>query len=139
MGNVGSEREAAAPSVVELSDMLGRSAVAWDLIRKQIAERFGPTDEGWVFGGRKHGWSLRLRHKKRSILYLTPQPGSFRVGIAFSAAAVQAAMSSELPGPIKETVAAAPAFPEGRGVRLCVSTLEEAAVVLELANLKMTN
>ena len=44
----------------------------------------------------KSGWSLRLKVKKRNIVYLAPCNGCFRVAFIFGDRAVAAARQSDL-------------------------------------------
>ena len=38
----------------------------------------GPVTEDWSFSGAKYGWILRLKRKKRVVLYLIPLPQHLR-------------------------------------------------------------
>ncbi len=60
------------PEPGELSEVLGPTAPCWDHVIAEIRSCFDPLTEDWVFSGKKWGWALRLKHKKRAVLYLTP-------------------------------------------------------------------
>ncbi len=86
---------------------------------------------------RKWGWSLRLKQKKRAIVYLTPCAKYFLAGFALGEKAVQAAQESALPDSVLEVIENAPKYPEGRGVRLEVRTKKDCEAVKLLAGIKM--
>lgn len=48
----------------------------------------------WGFSGKKWGWGLRLKQKKRAVVYLTPTNGHFWAGFALGQKAVDAAFDS---------------------------------------------
>jgi len=125
------------PTEPELGEVLGPVRGAWEEIKRSVSSLFPPLTERWVYGGKRYGWSLRLEQKKRGIVYLTPDRGFFRVGLAFREAAIQAALESDLPASVLEIVACAPQAPEGRAVRVLVTSEEDARVAVRLALFKV--
>lgn len=125
------------PAEAELGEVLGPVHGAWEQTRHSVAKLFPPVTERWVYAGRRYGWSLRLEQKKRGIMYLTPDRGFFRVGLAFGETAIRAALQGDLPAPVLEIVAGAPEAPEGRAVRILVKSDEDARIAVRLAVFKM--
>ena len=82
------EDRSTEPSQVALREVLGRSYAYWEALTIHLAERYPPLDQAWGFAGAKWGWSLRLRQKKRTVLYLTPRRKSFLAGFALGEKAV---------------------------------------------------
>jgi hypothetical protein len=128
-----------SPEAVELERVLGRSGDRWNELRAHLAAEFPPLEETWTFAGAKWGWSLRLRRKKRTILYLTPCWRCFQVGFALGEKAVQAARASTLPNAVLAVIDAAQRYAEGRAVRLEVRTKHDLESVKTLAAVKMAN
>ena len=105
------------PGAGDLERMLGRTSAHWDDLKAHIAAEYAPLDETWKFAGANWGWSLRLKRKKRTVLYMTPRKGHFRVGFVLGEKAVRAARDSDLPDSILTTIDEARKYAEGRGVR----------------------
>ena len=104
-----------------------------------IGAEYAPLDKAWIFAGAKWGWSLRLRRKKRTVLYMTPCNRHFLVGFALGEKAVKAAHACRLPNSILAIIDEAPKYAEGRGVRVAVKNKKDLAAVKELAAMKMAN
>ena len=128
----------APPTADELSALLGPAGAFWVELRAAVDASCGPLTERWVYGGRKYGWSCRLERGKKG-LYMTPDAGHFRVGVALSDAARETALAADLPAGIREDIAGAAKAMEGWPVRLPVRTAGDLAVVLKLAEIKFSN
>lgn len=127
------------PQEADLRRVLGRSRARWDELVAAIGADYPPLDRSWVFSGARWGWSLRLRQKKRTILYLTPCERHFVVGFALGEKAVRAAHAVPLPPALLAAIDAAPSYAEGRGVRMEVRTKKDVEAVRQLAAVKMAN
>ena len=120
-------------------DLLGPASALWSELQEAIRAACPAVSERWVYGGRKYGWSCRLERGKKGLLYMTPDDGYFRVGVALPDAAREAALGSDLPAPILEELAAATRAMEGWPVRMPVRTAADVAVALKLAELKLAS
>jgi hypothetical protein len=98
---------------------------------------FAPLTEEWVFSGLKHGWALRLKHRQRALLYLKPLEQYFRVSMAFSPRAVQAAHDRKLPAHVLRLIDEAVQYPEGKAVRIEVRSTKDIRVATQLAAIKL--
>lgn len=127
------------PADKELAAALGPAIDLWHELRHLIAREFPPLAEDWVYGGQKYGWALRLKQKKRAVLYMKPLAGNFLASFAFGEKAVQAAHQSDLPAPVLKLIDAAPKYPEGRAVRMEVKGAKDVRVAGKLAAIKMAN
>jgi hypothetical protein len=124
-----------APTDDDLSAQLGAARALWDELLTQLAL---PTQE-WNSYSPKAGWSLKLILKKRTILYLTPCHGSFRVAFVLGPKAVEAARQARLPKSVLKIIDEAPRYAEGTGVRLEIKTRKDLAAVARLAEVKLAN
>ena len=127
------------PGAGNLEKTLGRTSAHWDDLKAHIATEYSPLDETWNFAGEKWGWSLRLRQKKRTVLYMTPCKGHFLAGFALGEKAVKAAHDSRLPDSVLAVIDEAPKYAEGRGVRIEVRNKTDREIVKKLAAIKMAN
>lgn len=131
--------KATKPKPRELEQTLGRSAMHWKRLIAHAEEVFAPLTQEWGFSGAKWGWSLRLKQKKRTIVYLTPRAKHFVAGFALGEKAVRAAHDEGLPDWVLEAIEAAPKYAEGRGVRLEVRVVKDLEGVKQVAAVKMAN
>jgi hypothetical protein len=105
-----------------------------DWIKKQ-----GVAHQEWKSSATKYGWSLRIKLKKRTIVYLGPSEGCFRVAFVLGDRAVEAARQSDLPAEIKDAIVAAPHYAEGTGLVLFVRHASDLIPIRQLVHLKMAN
>jgi hypothetical protein len=131
--------KAKPPGAGALETMLGRTGAHWNDLVAHAAAAHAPLEEAWNFAGANWGWSLRLKQKKRTILYMTPCRKHFLVGFALGEKAVEAARGAGLPAWLLETIDAAKKYAEGRGVRIEVRNKQHLEAVKKLAAIKMAN
>ncbi|HRY42737.1 MAG TPA: DUF3788 family protein [Thermoanaerobaculia bacterium] len=124
------------PEPAVLRRRLGPVATAWSALVDGVAERCGPIEELWKYGGARFGWSLRLLRKGRVLLYLTPLEGRLLAGLVLGGKAVAAAREAGLPPALLAQVDAAPQYAEGRGLRVEVSGPDDVEGLLLLVGLK---
>jgi hypothetical protein len=131
--------KAKQPRPGDLKRVLGRTGAHWDNLIAHLAAEYPPLDEIWGFAGAKWGWSLRLKQKKRTILYMTPCKGFFLAGFALGEKAVKAAHQISLPDSILKTIDEAKKYAEGRGVRIEIKNQTTLEATKKLAAIKMAN
>jgi hypothetical protein len=129
----------APPTTAELTATLGKTCELWDELIEWFAREHGIANQEWICSGAKHGWALRLKVKKRAILYLGPCDGCFRAALVLGDRAVKVARESSLSQPIKKLIDEAPRYPEGTGVRILVKRSADLAPVRKLAVIKLAN
>ncbi len=128
------------PTEQQVAMVLGKTEPLWaGLIAALDTEEFGIHDREWNSYSAKAGWSLKLKHGKRTILYLGPLKGSFRVAFVLGKKAVTAALANDLPHRIKQLIKDAPVYPEGTGVRFEVKSQQQVAAAIKLARFKLEN
>lgn len=112
---------------------------SWLALRATVGKAFDPVAEAWSFSGKRYGWSLRLSHRDRPIVYLTPLRDRFRASLALPERAMDAALAADLPPAVRSAVADAPVYPEGRAIRIIVTNDGDVASVLALATIRMAS
>jgi hypothetical protein len=126
------------PTAEEVTFALGSTAALWKQLVDWLAEQ-GVAEQEWNSSSPKHGWSLRLKVKKRIIAYLNPCSGCFRVAFALGDRAVAAARQSDLSKSTLKLLNEAPRYAEGTGVRLIVKAAKDLAAIRKLAVIKLAN
>jgi hypothetical protein len=127
------------PATKEIAAALGPAAVLWDELLAWFAAEHGVATQEWKSYSAKYGWSLQLKLKKRTIVHMGPYAGSFLVAYILGDKAVKAALASDLPKSLANTIAEAPRYPEGTGIRLVIKTARDLAAVRQLAPFKLLN
>jgi hypothetical protein len=128
------------PTEAEVTSALGPTARLWkELIEGITADAGGVKQEWQGIYVNKYGWSLRLKKRSRSILFLAPCKGCFRVAFALNDKAVKAAKVAHLPRKVASALASAPRFLEGTGLRLIVHKSGDLAAIRKLAKIKLAS
>ena len=126
------------PSQRAVASELGPAQKVWDGIIGALAETYGAIDKEWRPSKANFGWMCLLKHKKRTLLYLTPEKETILVAIVLGERAVALARASELPENIKALIEEARPYAEGRGIRFPVGSPADVPVVTELVAIKTT-
>ena len=103
-----------------------------------LAGTYGPIDLEWKPSKSDFGSMCLLKHKKRTLLYLTPEKNSIRVAVVLGERAVAVALDSRLPKAVKTMLQEAKPYAEGRGIRFSVNGAADLAVVEKLVAIKVT-
>jgi len=127
------------PGASDLEKVLGRTSAHWDSLTTHIAAEYAPLDETWNFAGAKWGWSLRLKQKKRTVLYMTPCKGHFLVGLVLGEKAAKAAHDGNLPDSALTIIDEAKKYAEGRAVRIEIKNKKDLEIAKKIAAIKMAN
>lgn len=106
----------------------------WQQLIRDIEETYpGIFAAQWLFGGAKHGWTLRYK-KSKSFCTLIPERRRFWVQVVFGAAEREAAerLLPSLTPRLRRDYAKAPALSDGRWM---VSLIDGDAVLRDLLKL----
>ncbi len=131
--------KAEQPTEKELAAVLGSTKAIWDQLLMDLAKDFGANIQEWKCYSRKFGWSLRVKRKARTIVWLGPSGGAFTVAFILGDKAVRAAQESGLPPSVIQMINEAKKYLEGRGVRLVPKTSKDLDTIRELAAIKLAN
>lgn len=127
------------PSAKELASALGPAAPVWDELLDWLAKVEHLSEREWTSYSPKYGWALRVKRKKRNIVYMAPGQDCFRVSFILGDKAVAAAHSTRLPKAVTKALDEAPRYPEGTGLKLVVSRSRDLAAVRALTVVKLAN
>lgn len=129
------------PTDAELSAALGDSGRGlWDELLAAVVTQHGVMEEEWTSYSKKAGWSMRLRQRKRNILYLSPMTGSsFLVTLILGPKAMDAAREAKWTKAIVKILDEAPKYPEGFGLRIPMKSSKDVPAVVRLAGIKIAH
>jgi hypothetical protein len=125
------------PAQDELRAALGPAMPVWDQLVARLAADCNIATAEWNSYSPKYGWSMRLKVKKRNIVYLVPHLGRFSVAFIFGDRAMEAARQARLPKKVAAAVAAGKRYPEGTGIRLDVAGARDVPAIVKLAAIKL--
>jgi hypothetical protein len=131
--------QAERPTEKQLAAALGTADLLWKSLIRDLRRDLNLDAEEWNSSSIKAGWSLRLKLKKRNIVYLAPSTGSFLASFALGEKAVAEARRRELPAGVHKIIDQAKRYAEGTAVRAEVHTAQDANVVKTLARIKTEN
>ena len=126
------------PSDSELKAVLGSADSLWSAIVRAVEEVISPLDTEWKPSKAEFGRICLLQHKKRTLLYLTPEKEKVTVAIVLGERAYGVAMASLLPAGIKTMLSEARPYAEGRGIRFAVSSASGISTIKKLVEIKIT-
>ena len=127
-----------SPTRAELKAVLGSADALWSGIVRIVEDRVSPLTTEWRPAKAEFGRMCLLQHKKRTLLYLTPEKQQVRVAIILGERAYDLAMASSLPPAIKKMFSEARPYAEGRGIRFSVSSSRDISTIKTLVDLKTT-
>ena len=128
--------KAKAPTDAELKAVLGKAGAAWSATVHALEDKFVPLDQAWKPSKLAFGRVCLLQHKKKTLLYLTPDKGQFLVAIVLGERAFAMAMASSLPAAIKKMFSEARHYAEGTGIRFPVASMSDVPVIAKLVEIK---
>lgn len=124
------------PTDSEMKAVLGSAYALWSGIIRAIEEMVVPLDKQWKPSKAGFGRICLLQHKKRTLLYITPDQEKVWIAIILGERAYGLAMASSLPAAIKKMFSEAKPYAEGRGIRFPVSSLSDIPMIKKLVEIK---
>jgi hypothetical protein len=125
------------PVDTDLKDVLADTYLWWKDIVDHCYQHYSDISEVWNFSGKRYGWSLRIKLRKRNLIYLIPASGYFRFAFVFSSKGVEAVMNSAINDLIKHELVNARTYAEGTGFRMDVRDDLYLKDIKELIKIKM--
>jgi hypothetical protein len=110
----------------------------WAGILRAVEDTASPLNTEWKASKAAFGRMCLLQHRKRTLLYLTPDKGKITVAIVLGERAYGVAMAGSLPISVKKMLSEAKRSAEGRGIRVSVSSRRDIAMIKELVRIKAT-
>jgi len=129
----------AKPSSLEVAIALGASAISWTQLIDWLADVHDVLVHEWKSDSLRYGWSLRLKKKDRTIVYLAPCQGCFRVSFVLGPRAMEIVHATQFPPAVQQAIAEAPHYAEGTGIRLIVHKPTDLLPIRTLAEIKLAN
>ena len=129
----------AEPTQKDLQEQLASLYPLWEQIAESVRKKYPNPKEEWNYPGKNYGWSFRLKDKKRAIIYLLPRQGYFKVAFVFGQKATDQIMACDIDASIKEDLAGAKKYAEGRGLSIEVHNAKPINNIEKLIDIKIAN
>jgi hypothetical protein len=132
--------KATPPEAAEITETLGVTAALWQKLIDWLSTEKGVSEVEWKgVNPNKYGWSARLKLKKRTIVYMGPCNGCFRVALVLGDRAVAAAKGAKLPKSLLKSLEEAKRYAEGTGISLIVRRTSQLSAIHKLVEIKLAN
>lgn len=131
--------KAVLPSDQAVVAKLDLSYKYWSQIKEYVLERYLDGICEWNFPGKKYGWSFRIKDKRRAIIYFLPRDNYFKVAFVFGQKATDIILNSDISESIKNELAQARKYAEGRGIRIEVNDGSKIFDIKKLVDIKLAN
>jgi len=120
------------PEEQGLYDVLNSARSSWD----EIFGISGGIGE-WKFYSKNAGWTYVVKSGKRTLFYMTPKEGWFKVIFVLGKRAVDAAGSADLPGNVFNDLMQSREYMEGRSLSVDVKDMKDIDTIRKLLKLKL--
>jgi hypothetical protein len=127
------------PTTSQITTALGDSAAPWHQLIDWLVTEQGIDEQEWKSLSPKYGWSLRMKLRKRTVVYLGPCGHCFRASFVLGDRAVAAARQAALPKNVLTAIDAARRYEEGTGLQLIVHRAPDLAAIQKLVEIKLAN
>ena len=126
----------AVPNDEMVDAALSGTSGLWNECKLHVAENYHNTGQEWKYYSRKAGWSLVFRQGKRTLFYFIPCSGYFMVAFVLGEKAEKAAERSSLPEHIRQRIASAVPYAEGKSFFVDVKDESDLESVFTLLRIK---
>lgn len=123
----------------DLVDNLDSTYTLWFQLHDFVFEMYPNGLAEWNYSGKKYGWNYRIRDKKRAIIYLLPRDKYFKVAFVFGQKATDTIMLSAVSRKIKNELARAKKYAEGRGIRIDINDESKISDIKKLIEIKLAH
>ena len=131
--------KAAVPDDDKVASVLGGAKGLWDKLKEHTARSYEDVSEEWKFYSKAAGWTLLIKSGKRTLLYLIPQEGLFKVSFVFGERALKAAEDADIPADVRKTISEAQRYVEGSTFMIGVRDMNDVGTIIELIRVKGMN
>jgi hypothetical protein len=125
-----------SPGATELEALLGTADPLWRALLASTSDRAVGV---WKRLSRASGWTLLLKQKERTLVYLKPREGAFVAALVFGDRAIGMLAPAGIPAPVIERFETARKYAEGRSIEFAVATREDLELLLGLIDIKIAS
>ena len=124
------------PTNAEVANVLGATLQLWQALVQHILATYHAREDFRFCYGKQHGWALRFRVKGNLLTALYPARNSFTVQVILNGAALEKAQALKLGNGVRQAMARAKPYPEGKWLFVPVQSEHDLGDVQHLLWLK---
>jgi hypothetical protein len=124
------------PDEQMIAEALAERKPLWDSLKEHMAAHHKSMSEEWKFYTKEAGWTLVVKSGKRTLIYLIPTDGFFKVNFVFGEKAVNMAQNADLPEYVIKQISEATPYVEGRSFMIDVKYDADIATAVRLIEIK---
>jgi hypothetical protein len=124
------------PTDTETSEAIGPMLPAWGVLVKFIRENYTVQEDFKFLYGKKYGWALRFRISGKLLTSLYPTQNGFTAQVILNPTAVKQAQSMKLGKNVRQAIAQAHPYPEGRWLFVPVESKKDVRAIQRLLALR---
>jgi len=133
------DNKAVTPNDEMVAEALNEKNVLWCRLKEHMSLTYKGLNEEWKFYSKAAGWTLSVRSGKRTLFYLIPMNGHFKIGFVFGSKAVEEAMNAGIPENIVRIITEATQYVEGKSFMMDVNNGDDVGTAIELIDIKNRN
>ncbi len=130
--------KAILPDNTALANILRSTHTLWNHLFEFVKVNSDALGE-WKFYSKKSGWSYVVKSGKRTLFYMIPQDGYFKLTFVFGEKAIEKAKESDIPEHIICCIEEATTYVEGRSFMVDVKNDADIETVKQLLLIKEGN
>jgi len=123
------------PTIKKILAAVAPRQPLWKEVVEFLRERYS-AKEDFLFYGEKYGWALRFRKGGKALASVYPTPGGFTVQVVLPAKDVEKSESLKLGRHVRQIIAKAHPYPEGRWLFVPIKSAKDVRDIQELIALK---
>jgi hypothetical protein len=123
------------PTAREIHATVNPKCEAWEELVQFIRDKYSAQEE-FRFYGKNYGWAMRFRKGGKALVSLYPADGNFTVQIILSELDAKKAMALKIGKRIRQIIAEAHAYLEGRWLFIPVKSAKDIRDIQRLLALK---
>ena len=124
------------PTDAEVIEVLGATVQSWQALIQQIRTTYDGQEDFKFCYGKRYGWALRFRVKGGLLTALYPNRNSFTAQVILSRIALRKAQTLKLGNGVRQAIAKAKPYPEGKWLFIPVQSEQDLLDVRHLLELK---
>jgi hypothetical protein len=102
------------PKETEILEAIGLRISVWEKLISYIREKYLAQEDFKFMYGKNYGWALRFRIKGKLLVALYPLKSGFTAQVILNPEAIRKSQKMKLGKNVRETIARAHPYPEGR-------------------------
>ncbi len=120
------------PTEAEIEAAIGPRLDLWRGLTAYLRATYAVEEDFRFLYGRNYGWALRFRVRRQLLTSLYPTDGGFVVQVNTSPQDVDRALAMGLGESVRQAIAQANPYPEGRWLFVSIESAQDVADVKEL-------